>query len=101
MLEILGGLSTRVKTGIVLIVAMLIVGYIDSYFLFWLLFGTMLMIAVKEAKDLYKLEDRSIYIYILLLWVAVYFYPMPVDLIFIVAIGYASQLAYKRKLDKK
>jgi hypothetical protein len=50
---------------------------------------------------LYGLEDKSIYIYVLLLWVAVYFYPMPVDLIFIVAIGYASQLAYKRKLDKK
>ena len=34
MLEILGGLSTRVKTGIILIIAMLIIGYIDSYFLF-------------------------------------------------------------------
>lgn len=101
MLEILGGLSTRVKTGIILIIAMLIIGYIDSYFLFWLVFGIMLIIAVKEAKDLYKLEDKSIYIYILLLWVAVYFYPMPVDLIFIVAMGYASQLAYKRKLDRK
>ena len=101
MLEILGGLSTRVKTGIILIIAMLIIGYIDSYFLFWLVFGIMLIIAVKEAKDLYKLDDKSIYIYILLLWIGVYFYPMPVDLIFIVAIGYASQLAYKRKLDKK
>lgn len=101
MLEILGGLSTRVKTGIILIIAMLIIGYIDSYFLFWLVFGIVLIIAVKEAKDLYKLEDKSIYIYILLLWVAVYFYPMPVDLIFIVAMGYASQLAYKRKLDRK
>ena len=101
MFVILGGLSTRVKTGVALIVAMLIIGYIDSYFLFWLVFGIMLIIAVKEAKDLYKLEDKSIYIYILLLWIGVYFYPMPVDLIFIVAIGYASQLAYKRKLDKK
>src|SRR5574344_363165 len=101
MLEILGGLSTRVKTGIALIVAMLIIGYIDSYFIFWLLFGVMLIISVKEAKTLYGLEDKSIYIYIVLLWVAIYFYPMPVDLIFIVAIGYASQLAYKRKLDRK
>ena len=65
MLEILGGLSTRVKTGVILILAMLIIGYIDSYFLFWLVFGIMLIIAVKEAKDLYKLDDKSIYIYIL------------------------------------
>src|SRR5574344_2604865 len=101
MLELFGGLSTRVKTGIVLILAMLIIGYIDSYFIFWLFFGVTLLIAVGEAKILYSLEGNSIYIYIVLLWVAVYFYPMPVDLIFIVAMGYASQIAYKRKLDKK
>lgn len=101
MLEILNSLSTRVKTGIVLIIAMLIIGYIDSYFLFWLVFGIMLLISISEAKNLYKLESNSIYIYVTLLWFAVYFYPMPIDLIFIVAIGYASQLAYKRKLDKK
>lgn len=101
MLELFGGLSTRVKTGVVLILAMLIIGYIDSYFIFWLFFGVTLLIAVGEAKTLYSLEGNSIYIYIVLLWVAVYFYPMPVDLIFIVAIGYASQLAYKRKLDRK
>ena len=101
MLELFGGLSTRVKTGVVLILAMLIIGYIDSYFIFWLFFGVTLLIAVGEAKTLYSLEGNSIYIYITLLWVAVYFYPMPVDLIFIVAMGYASQLAYKRKIDKK
>lgn len=101
MLELFGGLSTRVKTGIVLILAMLIIGYIDSYFIFWLFFGVTLLIAVSEAKTLYSLEGNSIYIYIVLLWVAVYFYPMPIDLIFIVAMGYASQLAYKRKLDRK
>ena len=101
MFKILGNLSTRVKTALVLFVLFLIIAYIDSYFLFWLVFGVVLMVAVREAKMLYGLEDKSIYIYVLLLWVAVYFYPMPVDLIFIVAIGYASQLAYKRKLDKK
>src|SRR5574344_168196 len=101
MLEIIGNLSTRVKTGIVLTIFVLFIGIIDSYFLFWLFFGTLLMIAVSEAKNLYKLEDKSIYIYVLLLWIAIYFYPSPIDLIFIVAIGYASQIAYKRKLDKK
>ena len=101
MLEILGNLSVRVKTALVLFVLFLIIAYIDSYFLFWLVFGILLMIAISEAKNLYKLESNSIYIYIGLLWVAIYFYPMPIDLIFIVALGYASQLAYKRKLDKK
>ncbi|MCT7909458.1 phosphatidate cytidylyltransferase [Arcobacter lacus] len=101
MLENLSKLSTRVKTAFVLLILFLIVVYIDSYFLFWLVFGAALMISVHESKELYKLHNDSIYIYTLLLWVAVYFYPMPIDLIFIVAIGYASQLAYKRTLDKK
>ncbi|MFW3426168.1 phosphatidate cytidylyltransferase [Aliarcobacter butzleri] len=101
MFEMTKDISVRVRTGLVLIIGMLILGYIDSYFLFWLVFGIMLMISVHESKELYKLNSDSIYIYTLLLWVAVYFYPMPIDLIFIVAIGYASQLAYKRTLDKK
>lgn len=92
---------TRIKTGIVLIVAMLLLGYIDSYFLFWLVFGIMLLISISEAKKLFGLKSDSIYIYTGLLWFAAYFYPMPIDLIFIVAIGYASQLAYKRSLNQK
>jgi len=101
MWKILSSLSTRVKTALVMFILFLIFAYIDSYFLFWLLFGVVLMIAVAEAKNLYKLEGNSIYIYIVLLWIVVYFYSTPIDLIFVVALGYASQLAYKRKLDKK
>jgi len=101
MSEILNESSTRIKTGVVLIIAMLVLGYIDSYFLFWLVFGIMLLISISEAKKLYSLKSDSIYVYTALLWFAAFFYPMPVDLIFVVAIGYASQLAYKKTLNKK
>lgn len=101
MANIISESSTRIKTGIVLIVAMLIIGYVDSYFLFWLLFGIMLMISISESKKLFGLKSDSIYVYSALLWFAAYFYPTPEDLIFIVAIGYASQLAYKKTLNKK
>jgi phosphatidate cytidylyltransferase len=101
MSSIISESSTRIKTGLVLIAAMLIIGYIDSYFLFWLLFGTMLMISISESKKLFDLKSDSIYVYSALLWFAAYFYPTPEDLIFIVAIGYASQLAYKKTLNKK
>ena len=93
--------ATRIKTGIVLIIGMLILGYIDSYFLFWLVFGIMLMISISESKKLFGLKSDSIYVYTSLLWLTAYFYPMPEDLIFIVAIGYASQLAYKKTLNQK
>ena len=92
---------TRIKTGVVLILSMLVLGYIDSYFLFWLVFGIMLAISISESKKLYVLKSDSIYVYTGLLWLAAFFYPSPTDLIFIVAIGYASQLAYKKTLNKK
>ena len=101
MSNILSESSTRIKTGIILIIAMLILGYLDSYFLFWLVFGIMLMISISESKKLFGLKSDSIYIYTSLLWFAAYFYPMPIDLIFIVAIGYASRLAYKKTLNQK
>ena len=91
--------STRIKTGIVLFVSMLAIGYIDSYFIFWLVFGIMLLISISEAKKLFNLKSDSIYVYTSLLWIAAYFYPKPEDLIFIVAIAYASQLAYKKTLN--
>ena len=78
---------------------MLVIGYIDSYFIFWLVFGNMLLISISEAKKLFNLKSDSIYVYTTLLWIAAYFYPKPEDLIFIVAIAYASQLAYKKTLN--
>lgn len=93
--------TTRIKTGIVLILSMLVLGYIDSYFLFWVVFGIMLAISISESKKLFGLKSDSIYVYTGLLWLAAFFYPSPTDLIFIVAIGYASQLAYKKILNKK
>ena len=99
MLQIINESSTRIKTGVVLFIAMLVIGYIDSYFIFWLVFGIMLLISISEAKKLFNLKSDSIYVYTTLLWIAAYFYPKPEDLIFILAIAYASQLAYKKTLN--
>lgn len=101
MINVIKESSTRIKTALVLIGITLIVGYIDSYFLFWLFFGIALMLSIKEAKTLFSIQSDSIYIYTAILWFAAYFYPIPEDLIFVVAIGYASQLAYKKTIDKK
>lgn len=99
MLNVINESSTRIKTGIVLLLAMLLIGYIDSYFVFWLVFGVMLIISISEAKKLFGIKNNIIYVYSVLLWIAAYFYPKPEDLIFIVAIAYASQLAYKKNLN--
>lgn len=101
MTEILKSSSTRIKTGLVLLGFAAVIGYIDSYFVMWLLFGGLLVISIKEAMILYKMESNKVYTYSGLLWFAAYFYPNPEDLLFVVAVVYGSILAYTKNLDKK
>ncbi len=99
--EILSSSSIRIKTGLALIIATIIIGYIDSFFIMWLLFGGLLVVAISEAQKLYKIQIDSIYLYTGVLWFVAYFYSSPEDLIFVIAIIYASILAYTKNLDKK
>lgn len=101
MFDLLASSSTRIKTGVALIIALLIIGYIDSFLITWILFGGLLAIAISEAMKLYDMDSTSIYAYIGAIWFMAYFYPKPEDLIFIVAIIFASILAYTKELDKK
>lgn len=101
MTNIIKESSTRIKTGLALIAAGLIIGFIDSFFIMWLLFGGLLVVAISESQKLYKTQIDSIYLYTGILWFVAYFYPNPEDLIFVVALIYASVLAYTKNLDKK
>jgi len=100
MSNILSESSTRIKTGIALVVALLIIGFIDSFTLTWLLFGGLMLIALKEAMNLFKINDDKIYVYAVVIWIVSYFYPKPEDLIFVVGIIFASILAYTKEFDK-
>ncbi len=99
--EIVKSSNTRIKTGVALIVAVLIVGFIDSFFIMWLFFGGLLVVAISESQKLFRTQIDSIYLYTGVLWFIAYFYPVPEDLIFVIALIYASVLAYTKNLDKK
>jgi len=101
MSNILSQSSTRIKTGIALIVVLLIIGYIDSIPLTWLLFGGLMLVALKEALNLFKINDDKIYVYAIVIWLIAYFYPKPEDLIFVVGIIFASILAYTKEFNKQ
>jgi len=101
MTEIIKSSSTRIKTGITLIIAVLIIGFIDSFFIMWLLFGALLVISINEAMKLYTMKSDVVYLYSGALWFCAYFYPSPEDLIFVLAVVYGSVLAYTKNLDKK
>ena len=81
MIEMLTG--TRAKTGIVLLAVFLTVGFINSIPLTWLFFGIPMLIALKEAMNLFKIDDDKIYAYAIVIWIVAYFYPKPEDLIFV------------------
>ena len=101
MFDIMAESSTRIKTGVALVVGLLIIGFIDSFFLTWVLFGGLMLVAINEAMRLFKVDEDSIYVYAIIMWIVAYFYPKPEDLIFVVGIVFASILAYTKNLNKE
>jgi phosphatidate cytidylyltransferase len=101
MFDIISQSSTRIKTGIVLVIGLLILGFIDSFFLTWFFLGGLMLIALYEAMDLFKINDNKIYIYALAIWIVAYFYPKPEDLVFVVGVIFASILAYTKEFNKQ
>jgi phosphatidate cytidylyltransferase len=101
MFELISNSGTRIKTGIILLVVLLIVGIINSFFLTWFLFGGLMIVALYEAMQLFDTTDQKIYTYAVIMWLVALFYPKPEDLIFIVGIIFASILAYTKELNQK
>lgn len=102
MFNIIRDNSQRFITGIVLLAVVVAVALIDSYFLTWLFFGVVFMFAFYEALKLFKMDSHNnLFFWAALLWVVAYFYPNPDDLFFIVAIIFASFLAYHKDYDTR
>jgi phosphatidate cytidylyltransferase len=101
LFDIVNESGTRIKTGVALIIAVLIIGLIDSFFIMWLLFGGLLLVAISEAMELFDNNNKDIYIYAGAIWLIAGFYPKPEDLFFLLAVVFASILAYTKKLDKE
>ena len=91
----------RLKTGALLILGVVLVAWIDSLFLTWLVLGITYMFAFYEAMKLYKVEDNSMYVYATILWLLSIIYQNPDDLIFVAFIVAISYMLYKRKLEKE
>jgi phosphatidate cytidylyltransferase len=101
MFDIIKDSSTRIKTGVALILVVVTIGFIDSYPLIWLFLGAVMMVALYEAMELFQIDDNVMYVYAFFIWLVAYVYPHPVELIFLVAIIFASILAYTKEFDKK
>ena len=99
MANIIKDSSTRIKTGIVMIIAVLIIGIVNKFWLFWILFGGLMIVGIKEVKALMNYESNDIYVVASVFWVIAYFYPRPEDLIFVIFIVVASLVAFTKEHD--
>ncbi|MCV6607718.1 MAG: phosphatidate cytidylyltransferase [Campylobacterales bacterium] len=91
----------RFLTAIGLLGGLLIVGFINSFFLTWLVLGGFFLFAFYEAMNLFKVEDTNLYVYAVAIWIIAYFTTNPEGLVFIVFAIFAGILAYSKKMDKE
>ena len=102
MLKIISESSTRIKTALVLFFIFIFVSYIDTLFFVWLFFGFFMIAGISESKKLFDIENNyTIYQYAGLIWIAAYFYPYPMELVFVSLIVIASIIAYKKKTNPR
>ena len=91
----------RIITGLALLAGVLIVGLIDNFFLMWLVFGGMYILAFKEAVLLFEVEKDNLLPYAIGLWLVAGIYPYGDDLFVLAGVAYASAVAFNKELEWK
>jgi len=99
--DIFNNHKERILTGVALLVAVLIIGFIDNFFVMWLVFGAIYFLAFKEAMKLFGVENESLIIYAMGLWLLAGLYPYGDDLFVLAGVTYASAIAYNKQLEWK
>ena len=98
ILKALSSSKERVITGLALIAVVLIIGFIDSFFLMWAVLGAVYLVAFKEAVKLFGLKNNSLTLYALGIWILAGFYPYGDDLFVLAGVAYASAVAFNKEL---
>jgi len=91
----------RIKTGVALLALVAIIGVFHSFFIVWLFFGLIYLVALYEAMKLFGVSSNTIMAYAILLWIIAGFYPHPEGLFFLSFILFSSLVAYKQDIDMK
>jgi len=91
----------RIVTGVVLLAAVFVIGFIDNFFLMWLVFGAIYLLAFKEAIILFGVEKDNLLPYAAIVWLLAAIYPYGDDLFVLAGVGYASLVAYNKDVQWK
>jgi len=100
-MAIFGEHSERVTTGIALVVGVLLIGFIDNFFVMWAALGLVYIMAFKEALRLFEIENESLVVIALALWLLAGIYPYGDDLFVLAGVAYAGAIAYNKNLEWK
>ncbi len=100
-MDIFNAHSERIVTGVALLLAVLIIGFINNFFVMWLVFGAIYILAFREAMKLFDVDDASLIFFALALWLLAGVYPYGDDLFVLAGVAYASAIAYNRDLEWK
>ena len=91
----------RIVTGFALLGAVFIIGFIDNFFLMWLVFGGVYLLAFKEAVKLFEVENDGLLPYAIGVWLVAGIYPYGDDLFVLAGVAYASAVAFNKEIGWK
>jgi len=91
----------RIITGITLLAVVLLVGFIDNFYVVWLVLGAIYLVAFKEAMVLFGIQSDKELAYAAGLWLLAGVYPYGDDLFVLAGMAYASAVAYNKELAWK
>ncbi len=91
----------RIITGLALLAGVLIIGFIDNFFLMWLVFGGVYLLAFKEAILLFQVEKDNLLPFAIGLWLLAGIYPYGDDLFVLAGVAYASAVAFNKEIAWK
>ena len=88
----------RITTGFILLGSVLIIGFIDSFFINWVVFGGIYLIAFQESAKLFEVEKSNLLPFAIGIWLLAGVYPYGDDLFVIAGVIYASAVAFNKNL---
>jgi len=100
-MSMFGEHSERVTTGLALLAALFIIGFIDNFFLMWLVFGGVYLLAFKEAVKLFEVQNDGLIPFAIGVWLLAGVYPYGDDLFVLAGVAYASMVAFNKDVEWK
>ena len=100
-MSMFGEHSERVTTELALLAALFIIGFIDNFFLMWLVFGGVYLLAFKEAIKLFEVQNDGLIPFAIGIWLVAGIYPYGDDLFVLAGVAYASAVAFNKDIEWK